>query len=107
MSDFGFYIDSRNRTIVECQCGSFVVFDPNSAALSRLCFRCGQQVERPFPLEREEIMDIDYERDDSPDDLEELNDNEALDYTDEEVTNEEVTNINEDDDDLGRTKLEL
>lgn len=92
-NDYGFYLDSKGRSVVECQCGSFVVFQTDSVATNRMCFRCGSTVERPI-LERNTMADIDSERDDSPDDLEEVNKNEAADYTDED---DEV--VDEDDDD--------
>lgn len=77
MIDFGFYIDSKGRTVVECQCGSFVVFQQESISISRICFRCGQPVERPIELtqhiEEEDKMapeEDEAERREAPDDVE-------------------------------------
>lgn len=102
--DFGFYIDSKGRTVTECQCGSFVVFVPESEAISRLCFRCGKTVERPL-IERlkEPKMDIDSERDDEPDDFEELNDNEAVDYSPDSTDN--IDDVDNEDSEVEQEKI--
>lgn len=82
--DYGFYINRDGDLVTECSCGSFLVFRSNNTSLSKLCFRCGEYVERPIIERKPEMTDIDSERSDEPDDLEELNKNEVDDYKDEE-----------------------